>query len=211
MALAEFTKEVRDWLQDVLKQIDPKAKVSLKFPWEALKLLQKFELDKESIQGQIETGVKWDVPIIVGKGSVVKFPTRIEGPVIIGENTVIGPFAFLRGPVVIGSDCNIGSAEIKNSIVMDGSFAKHFNFIGDSIIGRKCNLGAGTKLADLRFDGEIVKVTVEDKKYSSGMQKLGAILEDGVQTGCNSVLNPGTYVVKKGKVMPCSAVSGFVK
>jgi len=211
MALADFTKEVKDWLQDVLKQIDPKTKISLKFPWDALKLLQKFVLDKESIQGQVESGVKWDVPIILGKGSVIKFPTRIEGPVIIGENTVVGPFAFLRGPVIIGSDCKIGSSEVKNSIIMDGVFASHYNYIGDSIVGKKCNLGAGTKLANFRLDGEIVKVTVEDKKYGSGLQKLGAILESGAQTGCNSVLNPGAYVNKKGLVLPGEVVSGYKK
>jgi bifunctional UDP-N-acetylglucosamine pyrophosphorylase/glucosamine-1-phosphate N-acetyltransferase len=202
---------VRDWLQDVLAQVDPKIKVSLKHPWDALKLLDKLKLERESIQGQIETGVKWDVPLILGKGSVLKAPTIIEGPVVIGENTIIGPFAYLRGPVIIGSDCKIGSTEVKNSIVMDGVHAAHFNYIGDSVVGKKCNLGAGTKLANLRFDGDIVKVAVGQEKFSTGLRKLGAILEDGAQTGCNSVLNPGTYVSKKGKILPGAVVSGFVE
>ena len=207
----DFTKEVKEFLQDVLKQIDPKAKLSLKYPWDALKVIAKLNLEKEDIQGQIETGVKWDVPIIVGKGSVIKAPTRIEGPVIIGENSIIGPYAFLRGPVVIGNDCRIGSTEVKNSLIMDGVFASHHNFIGDSILGKKCNLGAGTKLANWRFDSENVKVSVGKEKISSGLQKLGAILEDSVQTGCNAVLNPGTYVAKKGKVMPGAVVSGYLE
>lgn len=212
MTSLDFAKEVRDWLQEVLKQIDPKIKISIKQPWDALKLLEKLELEKEDIKGHIEAGVKWDVPIILGKGSVIKFPTRIEGPVIIGENTIIGPFAYLRGPVIIGSDCKIGSSEIKNSILMDGSFAAHFNYVGDSIIGKKCNLGAGTKLANMRLDGEIIKVTTGAKETSStGMRKLGAILESSAQTGCNSVLNPGTYVAKKGKILPGAVVSGFIE
>ncbi|MEM3154166.1 MAG: glucose-1-phosphate thymidylyltransferase [Candidatus Woesearchaeota archaeon] len=214
MTSLDFGKEVRDWLQDVLKQVDPKIKISIKQPWEALKLLDKFSLEKESIQGQIETGVKWDVPIILGKGSVIRFPTRIDGPVIIGENTVIGPFAYLRGPVIIGSDCKIGSSEVKNSIIMDGSYCSHFNYVGDSVIGRKCNLGAGTKLANFRFDGDIIKVALSKgpKDVSStGLRKLGAILESQVQTGCNSVLNPGTYVAKKAKVLPGAVVSGFIE
>jgi bifunctional UDP-N-acetylglucosamine pyrophosphorylase/glucosamine-1-phosphate N-acetyltransferase len=212
MASLEFAKEVKDWLQEVLKQIDPKTKISLKQPWEALKLLDKLVLEKEDIKGHIETGVKWDVPIILGKGSVIKFPTRIEGPVIIGENTIIGPYAYLRGPVIIGSDCKIGSSEIKNSIIMDDSFVAHFNYVGDSIIGKKCNLGAGTKLANMRFDGEIIKVaTGKDNVSSTGMRKLGAILESNAQTGCNSVLNPGTYVAKKGKVLPGAVVSGYIE
>jgi len=208
--MSDFAKEVKEWLEEVLKQVDPKAKVSLKQPWDALKLLEKLTLEKEDIKGQIESGVKWDVPIIVGKGSVIKFPSRIEGPVIIGENTIIGPFAYLRGPVIIGNDCKVGSSEIKNSMMMDGSRAGHFNYVGDSIVGKKCNLGAGTKLANLRFDGEIIKVTVEKEKFSTGMRKLGAIMEDNSQTGCNAVLNPGTYVAKKGKVLPGAVVSGYI-
>ncbi|MCX6709184.1 MAG: glucose-1-phosphate thymidylyltransferase [Candidatus Woesearchaeota archaeon] len=204
----EFVKELSDWLENVLKQLDPKAKLSLKYPWEALKILDKLTVEKESIQGQIETGVKWDVPFILGKNSVLKAPTVIEGPVIIGENSIIGPFAYLRGPCIIGSDCKIGSAEIKNSIIMDGSHCAHFNYVGDSIVGKRCNLGAGTKLANLRFDGDIIKMG-RDKK-STGLRKLGAVLESGSQTGCNSVLNPGTYVAKKGAVLPGSVVSGFV-
>ncbi len=213
MTSPEFAKEVRDWLQDVLKQIDPKTKISIKQPWEALKLLDKLELEIEDIKGHIEAGVKWDVPIILGKGSVIKLPTRIEGPVIIGENTIIGPYAYLRGPVIIGNDCRIGSSEVKNSIIMDGSHCSHFNYVGDSILGKKCNLGAGTKLANLRLDGEIIKVaTGKDAKEvsSTGMRKLGAIMESNSQTGCNSVLNPGTYVAKKGKVMPGAVVSGYI-
>ena len=207
----EFVKELNDWLENILKQLDPKAKLSLKYPWEALKILDKLTVEKESIQGQIETGVKWDVPFILGKNSVIKAPAVIEGSVIIGENSVIGPFAYLRGPCIIGSDCKIGSSEIKNSIIMDGSHCAHFNYVGDSIVGKKCNLGAGTKLANLRFDGDIIKMTIGKDKKSTGLRKLGAVLESGVQTGCNSVLNPGTYVAKKGAVLPGSVVSGFVE
>ena len=202
----EFAKEVNDWLQDVLK-----TKLSLKFPWDALKVLDKLTLEKEDIQGQIETGVKWDVPIVLGKGSIIKAPSYIEGPVIIGENTILGPFAYLRGPCIIGSDCKIGSSEIKHSIIMDGSHCAHFNYVGDSIIGKKCNLGAGTKLANLRLDGDIVKVIIGKDKKSTGLRKLGAILESGAQTGCNSVLNPGTYVCKKKAVLPGSVVSGYIE
>lgn len=209
--MAEFTKSVKDWLQEVLKQIDPKVKVSLKYPWDALKILAKLELEKENIQGHVESGVKWDVPIIVGKGSVVKFPSRIEGPVIIGKNTIIGPFAFIRGPAIIGDDCHIGSTEVKNSLIMDKVGASHFSYIGDSVVGSKCNLGAGTKLANHRLDGEIIKVFVDKNKYSTGLRKLGAILEDGVHTGCNSVLNPGTYAARKAKILPNAVVSGYAK
>lgn len=208
---SDFAKEVKDWLEVVLKQLDPKIKLSLKFPWDALKLLSKLNIEKENIQGQIETGVKWDVPIILGKNSVIKAPCRIEGPVIIGDDCIVGPYAFLRGPVIIGSKCKVGSSELKSSIVMDGAHLSHFNYVGDSIIGPKCNLGAGTKLANLRFDEDLIKVFVGKDKFSSGLRKLGAILESNVSTGCNSVLNPGTYVAKKGKVLPGAVVSGYIE
>ncbi len=208
--MSEFTKALQVWLQDVLRQIDPKLKLSLKQPWDALKVISKLE-PKEDIKGQIETGVKWDVPVILGKNSVIKAPTRIEGPVIIGENTVIGPYAFLRGPVIIGNNCRIGSTEVKNSVVMDGVHAAHFSYIGDSIIGPKCNLGAGTKLANLRIDGDIVKVTVGKDVFGSGLRKLGAIMEGNASIGCNAVLNPGTYVAKNAKILPGAVVSGYVE
>ena len=209
--MPDFVKDLKDWLQDVLKQIDPKVKVSLKQPWDALKLLSKLNVERESIQGQIEVGVKWDVPLILGKNSVIKAPSRIEGPVIIGENTIIGPFAHLRGPVIIGNDCAVVSSEVKNSILMDKARAAHFNYVGDSILGSKCNLGAGAKLANFRLDEGLIQVMIGDKAYSSGLRKLGAILEEGVQVGCNAVLNPGTYVARKGKVLPGTVVSGFVE
>lgn len=207
----EFTKELAEWLEGMLKRIDSKAKVSLKQPWDALKLLERFSIASESIQGQIEVGAKWDVPMVLGKNSIIKAPSRIEGPVIIGENTMIGPFAYIRGPAIIGSDCKISSSEVKQSIVMDGTHAAHFNYIGDSIIGKKCNLGAGAKFANLRFDGELIKVDLGETKLGSGLRKLGAILESNVQVGCNAVLNPGTYVAKKAMIVPGSVVSGFVK
>ena len=184
-------------------------KVKLKHPWEALKLLEKLQ-PAEDIKGQIETGVLWDVPIVLGKNSVIKAPSRIEGPVIIGEDTVIGPFAYLRGPLIIGNNCKIGTTEVKSSIIMDSTFAAHFSYIGDSVVGKKCNLGAGSKLANFRFDGDLIKVSIEKETYKTGLRKLGAILEDGVNLGCNSVLNPGVYVKKNGKVMPGSVVSGYV-
>lgn len=185
-------------------------KVKLKQPWEALKLLEKVQ-PAEDIKGQIETGVLWDVPIVLGKNSVIKAPSRIEGPVIIGEDTIVGPFAYLRGPVIIGSNCKIGTTEVKNSVIMDGTWASHLAFIGDSIVGRKCNFGAGTKLANFRLDGDLIKITVEKESYKTGLRKLGSVIEDGVSIGCNSVLNPGTYVKKNAKVMPGSVVSGYIE
>ncbi len=206
-----FVQDLREWLQKVLKTSDIKLKVAMKQPWDALKVLSKLVVEHENVQGQIEAGVKWNERIILGKNSVIKTPSRIEGSVIIGDNTVIGPYAYLRGPVVIGSKCRIGSSEIKNSVIMDGTHIPHFSYVGDSVLGKNCNLGAGAKLANTRFDGSIIKVVIDDKEYGSGLRKLGAILEHDVSIGCNAVLNPGSYVGKKGKVFPGTVVSKFVK
>lgn len=206
----DFAKEVDFWLRNVFKNANVSVKGSIKQPWDALKLLKKLEIEKEILKGQIETGVKWDVPLVLGKNSKIKAPSRIEGPVLVGENTIIGPFAYVRGPAIIGDDCRVGSSEIKNSILMDGACASHFAYVGDSVLGRNVNLGAGAKLANLRLDGRKVKV-MRDKLHSSGLEKLGAILEDSVQVGCNAVLNPGTYAKKNAKVLPCAMVRGLVK
>lgn len=205
----DFTKEVQDWLRKALEPLN--LKWTLKQPWDALKHVQKLEVEKEQLLGQIEAGVKWDVPIVLGKNSVIKFPTRIEGPVLIGENTIIGPHAYIRGPCIIGNDCKIGSTEVKASVIMDGVSLSHQNYVGDSIIGKRVNVGAGAKFANLRFDEEIIKVTSGEKLVSTGLRKLGAIIEPGAAIGCNAVLNPGTYVNKNAKVMPGAVVSGFVK
>lgn len=206
----DFAKEVRVWTEKFLKRYGIALKGTIKQPWDVLKVLDKVEV-AERIEGQVEAGVKWDVPIVLGKGSVVKFPSRIEGPVIIGENVTVGPFAFIRGPCIIGDGCKVGSSEVKHAVLMDESCASHFAYVGDSVLGKRVNLGAGVKLANLRLDGEIIKVDKGDKKSSSGLRKLGAILEHDAQVGCNAVLNPGTYVRKKGAVLPGESVSGLIE
>ncbi len=149
-----------------------------------------------------------DREIELGPGVVVESGAFIRGPSIIGRGTQVRQGAYCRGGCLIGAECVVGHAtEVKNSIFLDGAKAGHFAYIGDSVLGRGCNLGAGTKLANLRFDGREVVITTSAGPLNSGRRKVGAFLGNGSQTGCNSVTNPGT-VVLPGALVPGGGVVG---
>ncbi len=175
-------------------------------PFEFWSLLEKSEAATKSLEpktlGEIEPGVVVKGKLFVGKGSLVKSGTRIEGNVYVGQNCIIGPNAFLRDGTIIADNCHIGTSEIKNSIILSGSKVPHFSYVGDSIIGRNCNLGAGTKIANLRHDHATVKVTLGGKKVDSGRKKLGALLFDDVKTGVNSSINCGAVISKGAVLLP---------
>ena len=122
---------------------------------------------------------------------------------MIGSDTEIRQGAYIRGDCLVGKGCVVGhTTEIKGSIMMDGAKAGHFAYIGDSILGNDVNLGAGTKLANLKMMAGSIVVTADKKRYDTGRRKLGAILGDRTETGCNSVTSPGTLMGpdKLGKI-----------
>ena len=174
--------------------------------FEFWKLLEKFEVVtkelSQKIEGEVEEGVVIKGKLVLGKGSLIKAGSRIEGNVFIGKNCVIGPNAYLRNGVVIADNCFVGNSEIKNSIILSGSKIPHFSYVGDSVIGRNCNLGAGTKIANLRHDNNSVKVLVGGKKIDSSRRKLGALIFDNVKTGINSSINCGAVLTKSTLVLP---------
>ncbi|MDL1958704.1 MAG: hypothetical protein LWX01_12400 [Deltaproteobacteria bacterium] len=136
-----------------------------------------------------------DDRIQIGEGVFIESGAMIKGPSIIGDYTEIRQGAYMRGDCLIGKNCVIGhTTEVKHSVFLDGSKAGHFAYIGDSILGRDVNLGAGTKFANLRFVPGNVSIRIEGSSIDTGRRKLGAILGDNAQTGCNSVTNPGTLV-----------------
>jgi len=166
------------------------------YPWHLLdaneELLKKL---KTKIQGTVEKNVTVKGIVVVGKGTVIRSGTYIEGPVVIGDNSKIGPNCYIRPYTTIGSNCHVGNAcEVKNSIVMDHSNIPHLNYVGDSIIGQHCNLGAGTTVANLRLDKNNIVVTLNGKKIDSKRRKLGTVMGDNVQTGINSIINVGTMI-----------------
>lgn len=146
--------------------------------------------------------------VLVGE-NVKIYPTAvIEGPTIIGSGTEIRPGAFLRGNVITGENCVIGnSTEMKNCVLLDGVQVPHYNYVGDSILGNKAHMGAGTVCSNLKTDGKPV-VIHGDEEYETGLRKIGGILGDGADIGCGCVLNPGTIIGKSTSVYPLNSLRG---
>jgi NDP-sugar pyrophosphorylase family protein len=152
-----------------------------------------------------------DDHIFVGPGSVVEPGALIKGPTIIGSYCEIRQGAYLRGNCLVGDRCVVGhTTEMKHSVMLNGAKAGHFAYIGDSILGNRTNLGAGTKLANLKITGTPVGIKINDEIYETGLRKFGAIIGDDTETGCNSVTNPGTLLGRRCLVFPALAVkSGY--
>ncbi len=151
----------------------------------------------------------FDDNLIIGSGSVIEPGALIKGPTIIGRNTEVRQGAYVRGDALVGDGCVVGHAtEVKASIMLDGAQAGHFAYIGDSILGRNVNLGAGTKLANLKMIPGVVVVMSGKERLKTGRRKLGAILGDGTETGCNSVTSPGTLLGRRSIVYPGISVPG---
>ena len=153
-----------------------------------------------------------ELDIFIGKGTQLEPSAIIKGPTIIGENCDIRQGAYIRGNALIGNHCTIGhTTELKNSILMDHTEAGHFNYIGDSIIGSYVNLGAGSKLANLQFrsadeklKGYInpIHIPLDSGSLDTGMKKLGAVIGDNVELGCNAIVCPGALIGKDAWVYP---------
>jgi NDP-sugar pyrophosphorylase family protein len=149
--------------------------------------------------------------IRIGKGVLIEPGAFIKSPTIIGDQTEVRHGAYIRGNCLIGRNCVVGHVtEVKHTIFLDGAKAGHFAYLGDSILGNGVNLGAGTKLANLRFIKGDISIAIPGSTVKTGLRKLGGILGDYVQTGCNSVTNPGTLLGKKSMVIPNTTVpSGY--
>ncbi|RLG57962.1 MAG: glucose-1-phosphate thymidylyltransferase, partial [Candidatus Hydrothermarchaeota archaeon] len=158
---------------------------------------------EERIEGEVEENVTIKGKLVLGKNSVIKSGSYIEGPVYIGENTKIGPNTYLRSFSTIGNNCKIGNAvEIKNSIIMDYTNVPHLSYVGDSIIGRRCNLGAGTKVGNLRLDERNVKMRIKGKLVDTGRRKMGCLIGDNVKFGLNVMINSGRKIGSNSKIGP---------
>jgi NDP-sugar pyrophosphorylase family protein len=178
------------------------------FVWEAVARLATFVTEltggRQEIQGAIMPGAYvGDQPLFIGRGARIEPGAYVSGPAYIGDGCVVRHGALVRENVVLLEGSVLGHAsEAKNSLFLPGAHAPHFNYIGDSILGHGVNLGAGTKLSNLTLvseknaQGERPSITLDHdgQHYDTGLAKLGAILGDGAQTGCNAVLNPGCLV-----------------
>ena len=179
-------------------------------PWDLLTanevLIDSIE---NKIKGNIEDNVNVNGHIYLGKNSTIKSGTYIEGPLWIGDNCTIGPNAYLRKGTVLCGKNKVGAAsEIKNSILFEGAKAPHHNYVGDSILGKNCNLGSGTKVANLRLDKKEINVRHKGKLVNTGRRKLGVIMGDNIATGINSSINSGTIIGNDTNIGPNALVSG---
>ena len=168
--------------------------------------MNKLELTKRNariIRGEVDPCTTIKGPVIVEEGATIRGCTYIIGPAYIGPNADIGPNAYIRPYSVILEGARIGfSVEVKESVVMEHAHAAHLAYIGDSVVGEHVNLGAGTVLANLRFDNKTVKVTVESKRIDSGRRKLGALIGGYVKTGINVSIMPGVKIGSYAIIYP---------
>jgi bifunctional N-acetylglucosamine-1-phosphate-uridyltransferase/glucosamine-1-phosphate-acetyltransferase GlmU-like protein len=154
-----------------------------------------------------EGSVLWDESIFIGPGAVVEPGALVKGPSIIGAHTEVRQGAYLRGLCIVGDGCVVGhTTEMKTSVMLEGAKAGHFAYMGDSLVGQQANLGAGTKLANLKIREQNIRVLAHGTRIITNLRKFGAILGDHVETGCNSVTNPGTVLGKSCQVFPLTSV-----
>ena len=185
------------------------------YVWEALKKLSSY-LGSQTL-GKIEVKVPSSVFLVnpsliaIGEDTIIEQGVYIQGPCIIGKGCLIRHGAYIRGNLITGDRCIIGhTTEIKHAILLNGSVAAHFNYIGDSILGNNVNLGAGTKCANFRLDHQPISISTPEGRVDTGLKKLGAIVGDEAQVGCNCVLNPGTFLGKKSLCFPSLNIQGVI-
>lgn len=183
---------------------------SFTYPWEALAgiggLIE--ELGRVLPEDEFDCTSE---NVWIAKDAVV-FPTAtILPPCIIGHKTEVRPGAFIRGNALVGNNCVVGnSTELKNVILFDNVQVPHYNYVGDSILGYKAHMGAGSITSNVKSDKALVVIHNEGENIPTGRKKVGAMLGDRVEVGCNSVLNPGSVIGRDSNVYPVSCVRGVV-
>ena len=196
------TNELFDSIPELLSELFGCAE----YPWEIIPKIGEYlkKIGKPAGYDEILPGV------YVGKDVRIAKTAEIHAPAIICDGAEIRTGAYIRGNAYIGRGCVVGnSTELKNSIMLDGANAPHYNYVGDTIMGAHSHMGAGAVASNLKADKSNVTVHA-DRDYTTGLRKLGAILGDGADVGCGCVLNPGTVIGKKTSVYPLTSVRGAV-
>lgn len=182
----------------------------LTYPWEALKGISDFikklgpALDPEKFEQRGEN-------VWVAKSAKVAPTAFLNGPLIIDEEAEIRHCAFVRGSAIVGKGAVVGnSTELKNVVIFNSVQVPHYNYVGDSILGYKSHMGAGSITSNVKSDETLVVVKDKEESIETGLKKFGAMLGDYVEVGCNSVLNPGTVIGRSSNIYPLSAVRGVV-
>ena len=178
------------------------------YPWEALKGIKDMILQLGATLGEDYDQVSENV--WVHNTAKVASTAFLGAPCIIGANTEVRHCAFIRGSALVGENCVVGnSVELKNVILFDNVQVPHYNYVGDSILGYKSHMGAGSITSNVKSDKSLVVIHGQTP-IETGIKKVGAMLGDGVEVGCNSVLNPGTVIGRNANVYPLSCVRGVI-
>ena len=180
------------------------------YPWEVLPYIGEYIKELGSTLSTDEYD-KVGEDIWIAKSAKVAKTAYINGPCIIGKNTEVRHCAFIRGNALVGEGCVVGnSTELKNVIIFNCVQVPHYNYVGDSVLGYKSHMGAGSITSNVKQDKTLVTVNVNGTKVDTGLKKFGAMLGDNVEVGCNSVLNPGTVVGRHSNIYPLSMVRGYI-
>ena len=181
------------------------------YPWEVLPKIKDFiitlgeSLNKEEYE-------KIGENIWIAKSAKIAKTAYINGPAVIGKNAEVRHCTFIRGSAIVGENSVVGnSTELKNVILFNNVQVPHYNYVGDSILGYKSHMGAGSITSNVKSDKKLVVVKNKDEKIETGLKKFGAMLGDCVEVGCGSVLNPGTVIGKNTNIYPLSSVRGVIK
>jgi UDP-N-acetylglucosamine diphosphorylase / glucose-1-phosphate thymidylyltransferase / UDP-N-acetylgalactosamine diphosphorylase / glucosamine-1-phosphate N-acetyltransferase / galactosamine-1-phosphate N-acetyltransferase len=183
------------------------------YAWEALRKIEAYVQAhaRSELRNRCEGVAYIGERVLIGEGTVVEDGAMIKGPAIIGRNCQIRHNAYLRESVVMGDNCVIGnSSELKNCLLFNQVQVAHFNYVGDSILGHKAHLGAGVILSNYKLVPGNVLVDLEGKPFDTGLRKFGALLGDGVEVGCNAVLNPGAILGRGSVVYPTVSWRGIL-
>ena len=197
-------------LYDLNETIAAELFEGLEYPWEALPKIGEFivklgqTLSEEKFEKRGEN-------VWIAKSAKVFPSAYINGPAIIDEDAEVRHCAFIRGNAIVGKGAVVGnSTELKNVVLFNKVQVPHYNYVGDSILGFKAHMGAGSITSNVKSDKTLVVVKSKDEQIETGLKKFGAMLGDNVEVGCNSVLNPGTVVGRWSNIYPTSCVRGFI-
>lgn len=199
-----------DQLYDLTQTIAAPLLQKKKYPWEVLPDISSYilslgeTLDPERFEQRTEN-------VWIAKTASIAPTACIQGPCVIDEEAEIRHGAFIRGNAIVGKKAVVGnSTELKNVILFNEVQVPHYNYVGDSILGYKAHMGAGSITSNVKSDKTFVTIVSEQGRIATGLKKMGAMLGDHVEVGCNSVLNPGTIIGKHTNIYPASCVRGFV-
>ena len=180
------------------------------YPWEVLPKINDFIIELGNTLNEEEYN-KIEEDIWIAKTATIAPTAYIKGPAIIAKNAEIRHCAFIRGNAIVGNNAVVGnSTELKNVILFNKVQVPHYNYVGDSILGYKAHMGAGSITSNVKSDKKLVVIKNDIEKIETGLKKFGAMIGDEVEVGCGSVLNPGTIIGKKSNIYPLSSVRKII-